>query len=50
MPAGNTGFASDGVTCKLEAFVSYQVQYWQTVLCHETRIFAKRQNVTSHHF
>lgn len=45
----NTGFASGGVTCfvltESVLCASYQVQYWQTVLCFKIRFFAKRQNV-----
>jgi len=41
----NTGFASGGVTCKLGAFASFQVQCWLTVLCSESRPNAKPETV-----
>jgi hypothetical protein len=41
----NTGFASGGLTCKLEALASIQVQCLLTVLCSETRPNAKPETV-----
>lgn len=41
----NTGFASGGVTCKLELCAFIQVQCLLTVLCSETRPNAKPEIV-----
>ncbi len=47
MPATNTGFASGGVMCKLEALCFYSSVVLVDSLCSETRPNAKPQNVGS---
>jgi hypothetical protein len=43
--AGNTGFASGGVTCKLGALCFYSSSVQVDRLCSETRPNAKPENV-----
>jgi hypothetical protein len=47
-PIANSAYKKMAFQWLHEVFPSYQVQCWLTILCSETRFFAKRQTVSGH--